>query len=60
MAFSRLEKLNEALREIRQRQRVYPRLVADGRLSQADADRQSAIMREIAEDYRGPKQETLL
>ena len=52
MAFSRLEKLNEALREIRQRQRVYPRLVADGRLSQADADRQIAIMRAIADDYR--------
>ena len=52
MTASRLEKLNEALREIRQRQRVYPRLIAAGKLSQADADRQIAIMREIADDYR--------
>lgn len=52
MTASRLEKLNEVLREIRQRQRVYPRLVAAGKLSQADADRQIAIMREIADDYR--------
>ena len=52
MTASRLEKLNEVLREIRQRQRVYPRLIAAGKLSQADADRQIAIMREIADDYR--------
>lgn len=55
MAFSRLEKLNEALREIAQRRRVYPRLVSAGKMTQAQADRQTAVMQAIAEDYREPE-----
>ena len=55
MAFSRLEKLNEALREIAQRRRVYPRLIVAGKMTQAQADRQMAIMQAIAADYREPE-----
>lgn len=50
--FSRPEKHAAALRELRQRRRVYPRLVGRGRMTQADADRQIAIMEEIANDYK--------
>lgn len=49
--FSAKEKAGAAEREVRQRQRVYPRWVADGRMTQEFADRQIAIMREIAADY---------
>jgi hypothetical protein len=52
MTFTDAEKLEAAEREVKQRQRVYPRWVADGRLSQAFADRQLALMRAIADDYR--------
>lgn len=52
MTYSNAEKLREALREIRQRENVYPRLVAAKKLSQAAADRQIAIMQAIADDYR--------
>jgi len=38
-------------REIKQRRHVYPRLVSDGRMSQAFADRQIAIMESILADY---------
>ncbi|BEV44373.1 hypothetical protein [Afipia carboxidovorans] len=46
------EKAAEAERELRMRKQVYPRRVADGRMTQADADRKIAIMAEIAEDYK--------
>lgn len=48
------EKRAAAEREVRQRQRVYPRLVREGRMTQEFADRQIAVMRAIAEDYREP------
>lgn len=38
-------------REIKQRRRVYPRLVAAGKMSQAFADEQTAIMEAILADY---------
>ena len=41
MTFTRAEKRAEALREVGQRKRVYRRLVADGRMTQADCDRQT-------------------
>lgn len=46
------EKLEAVEREIKQRRRVYPRLVDQGKMTQAFADRQIAIMEAIADDYR--------
>lgn len=50
--FSNADKLAEVEREIKQRQRVYPRLVSQGKLRQATADKQMEIMCAIAVDYR--------
>lgn len=52
MTISNKEKLREIERELGQRKHVYPRLIDSGRLSQEKADRQTEIMREIAQDYR--------
>lgn len=41
-----------AEREIKQRERVYPRLIAQGRLIPEWARREIDLMREIADDYR--------
>lgn len=41
-----------AEREVRQRQRVYPRLVESSRMTQAMADRQTALMQAIARKLR--------
>ncbi len=48
------EKLACVEREIKMRKRVYPRWVADGRMTQQKADAEIATMEEIAEDYRVP------
>lgn len=50
--FSDEEKRQCAEREAKMRRRVYPRWVADGRMKQEQADREIAIMDEIARDYR--------
>ncbi len=52
MTISDQDKLECAQREIKQRRRVYARLVANGRMKQAAADREIAVMEAIAEDYR--------
>lgn len=49
--FTAREKADCARREIAQRLRVYPRRIAEGKMSQALADRQIALMKEIAEEY---------
>lgn len=54
MPATREEKRAEALRELGLRRRTYPRWVEAGRLSQADADRQIALMQSIADDYADP------
>ena len=46
------DKAECAEREVKQRQRVFSRWVADGRMAQAFTDRQLAVMQAIAEDYR--------
>jgi hypothetical protein len=46
------EKAECAEREVKQRRRVYPRFVADGRMTQDFADKQIATMEAIAADYR--------
>lgn len=43
------ELLEEAERELRMRQRVFPRWVVDGRMTQAAADRKIAMMKAIAD-----------
>lgn len=50
--FTAAEKLAAAEREIKQRERVYPRLVEAGKMSAAQASFQTGIMHSIAEDYR--------
>ena len=39
-------------REIKMRERVYPRWVASGTMSQEKADLELEVMRAIAEDYK--------
>lgn len=41
-------------REIRMRRRVYPRWVKDGRMTQAQADREIDVMTAILRDYDEP------
>jgi hypothetical protein len=50
--FSAEDKCRAAAREVVQRQRVYPRLVEAGKMTQVEATRQTAIMSAIAADYR--------
>jgi hypothetical protein len=49
--FTTAEKLAEIDRELKERRRVYVRLVASGKLRKADADRQLLIMLAIRADY---------
>jgi hypothetical protein len=49
--FSAREKADCAQREVKQRKRVYGRLVGEGRMKGAEADRQIALMEEIAAEY---------
>lgn len=49
--FSDEDKAACARREVKQRRKVYFRLVRDCRMSQQKADREIAIMEEIAADY---------
>lgn len=52
MWINRDDKRRCAKREVAQRKRVYPRLVSKGSMSQAEADREIAIMEAIASDYQ--------
>lgn len=45
------DKARAADRELKQRQRVYPRLVASGKMTAQFADWQIKVMASIAEDY---------
>ena len=47
------EQLECAERELKLRQRVYPRRVADGKMTQAQADRELARMEAIIATLRG-------
>ncbi|MGH1574315.1 hypothetical protein ACRAWG_31295 [Methylobacterium sp. P31] len=51
-AFTAADLADCAEREVRQRQRVYPRLVESSRMTQAVADRQTALMQAIARKLR--------
>jgi hypothetical protein len=50
-SFTNREKAAEARREVKQRERVYPRLIQQGKLKADKAADQIRIMIEIAEDY---------
>lgn len=52
MTFSDAEKRECAEREAKMRRRVYPRWVEQKKMSLAQADKQIALMDEIADDYR--------
>lgn len=45
--------IKEVEREIAQRERVYPRWVADGRMPQTTADRQIEVMRAVLATLKG-------
>lgn len=45
------EKHDCATRELAMRRRVYPGLVARGRMAQSEADREIAVMAAIVSDY---------
>lgn len=48
MTFTIAEQLDAIEREIRFREFVYPRRVRDGKMTQAEADRQIALMRAVS------------
>jgi hypothetical protein len=48
-----------ARRELGQRKRVYSRLVADGKMKQADADREIALMEAIRDNLEAQQQPKL-
>ena len=50
--FTNEEKYKALVREVALRARVYPGFVARGKMKQAVADRELAIMRAIAQDYK--------
>jgi hypothetical protein len=52
MMFTATEKRECAEREFKMRLQVYPRRVADGKMSAAKAERELAVMAAIIEDYR--------
>ena len=52
LAFSTEDKLACALREVRQRERVYTGLVRRGKMSRELAARELRLMRAIAADYQ--------
>lgn len=49
--FTNTEKFEAAAREVKQREHVYAKRVADGKMTQVFADRQVALMKAIANDY---------
>lgn len=58
--FSAADKAKAARREVSQRKRVYPRLIEQGRMSAPEADRQIAVMTQIAADYEAKAAEEAL
>jgi hypothetical protein len=54
------QKLQCAERELRFRQRVFPRLVERGKMTQQQSERELELMQAIADDYRVLAQAELL
>ena len=57
--FTRAQKRACIERELKMRRRVYPRWVENGKMTQADADREIAVMEAILADYP-PRQGSML
>lgn len=57
MTYTKADKLAAIEREIRQRKRVYPRLIAQGKMTDGFAAAQIAVMEAIADDYREPERQ---
>ena len=51
--FTREQKLKAVAREIALRRNVYPKKVRDGKMTSTEAERELAVMTEIAKDYGG-------
>lgn len=51
-AISSADKLACAKRELRMREQVYPRWIAQGRIKEAQARHELAVMRAIIDDYQ--------
>lgn len=51
ISYTNEEKLEAIRREIKQRERVYPRLIEAKKISKEFAERQIQIMQSIASDY---------
>lgn len=49
--FTADEKLAAVRRELNMRRRVYPRWVSNGKMNQAKADEETAVMEAIVADY---------
>jgi hypothetical protein len=59
--FTADQKYHEVLRELALRRKLYPRWIAEGRVSEEEAKKRINIMAEIADDYdEQVKQERLL
>lgn len=56
---TRSDKHKCALRELRQRRHVYPRLVAQGKMNRAEANWEIACMQAIADDYAPARTEEM-
>lgn len=59
MAIGRDEKRACLARELAFRRQVYPRQVESGRMTQAEMDREIAVMAAILDDYRDDRQAEL-
>lgn len=51
MGYTRLQKRTEIARELNMRRKVYARMVADGRITQDEAERWIDIMEAVWRDY---------
>jgi polyhydroxyalkanoate synthesis regulator phasin len=51
VGYTRLQKRTEIARELNMRRKVYARMVADGRITQDEAERWIDIMQAIWSDY---------
>ena len=54
------QKLRAVERELKMRYRVYPRFIAEGKMTQQQADREVSIFEDIAADYRAQVEKSRL